>query len=400
MAMSILYKTILVPVYLISYIFPRSGQIWLFGDNNQRFADNSKYLFLFVHNTKKNIKAVWISKDKHLVALLQSKGYSAEYKFSPKGLYLGLRAKVYIHHSLPSSINFWTSGGAFIVNLWHGVPLKKIGYDAKKHKIFSKDTKTYTFEKLLRRLTQWNSSRFDLLVVTSKKLIPQMKQAFRSTDSQILLSGYPRNQVFFQEFAGSISDREEVLRATLDESNMFNVLYAPTFRDSGQHPLNYSELDLQKLNDFLSSNRIMLWMKFHLLESKTGDRPDLSKYPNIQEVDPLSDIYPFLPKMKCLITDYSSIYIDYLLLNRPVVFFAYDLKQYMTDDRGMYYNYDEVAPGVIATNQDAMQKALYDVCIGKDEYVEERMVLRDRFHNNGVAEDACEIIFEKVMLQI
>jgi len=64
----------------------------------------------------------------------------------------------------------------------------------------------------------------------------------------------------------------------------------------------------------------------------------------------LPDIYPLLKETAVLITDYSSIFFDYLLLDRPIVFAPFDIQQYVTVERGLFYDYDQVTPGPKATD--------------------------------------------------
>ena len=147
----------LLPVYWLSFLFPRDQKLWLFGSTfGRRFADNPRYLYLYVsqHSDRasdrvkqqmakwqaaghayaedencKDIRAVWITHKKEIAAFLTEEGYEAYYYHSLKGIYLALRAGIYIYDNYSKDINFWQSGGAVKFNLWHGIPLKKIQHD-------------------------------------------------------------------------------------------------------------------------------------------------------------------------------------------------------------------------------------------------------------------------------
>ena len=74
------------------------------------------------------------------------------------------------------------------------------------------------------------------------------------------------------------------------------------------------------------------------------------EYSNIRVLDNESDMYPLFAKVDLLVTDYSSIFFDFLLTNKPVLFFPYDKVTYLTKDRSMYDDYDLVTPGYKAYN--------------------------------------------------
>ena len=70
-------QALLLPVYWISFITPRNKRIWLFGSTfGNRFADNPKYLYLYINQYRKtDIRAIWISRNKEVVAMLKENKY-------------------------------------------------------------------------------------------------------------------------------------------------------------------------------------------------------------------------------------------------------------------------------------------------------------------------------------
>ena len=70
--------------------------------------------------------------------------------------------------------------------------------------------------------------------------------------------------------------------------------------------------------------------------------------PNVIHYDPTADVYPALADVDLLVTDYSSIYFDFLLLDRPIVFFANDLDLYLRRERHLLFEYRDMTPGPIA----------------------------------------------------
>lgn len=89
------------------------------------FTDNVKYLYRYLYKYEKTVIPIWISSNKSEILLLREKGINAYYRWSLYGLYHCLTSYYYIFSSHLSDINYWTSGGCFAVNLWHGVGIKK-----------------------------------------------------------------------------------------------------------------------------------------------------------------------------------------------------------------------------------------------------------------------------------
>ena len=94
------------------------------------------------------------------------------------------------------------------------------------------------------------------------------------------------------------------------------------------------------------------------------------QHANIINYNATADIYPALNLFDALITDYSSIYFDYLLLDRPVIFYPYDYDNYIRNDRSLLFDYKQMAPGHICMSQDEIEAALLQ--IADDPYKQKR----------------------------
>ena len=119
-------QLLLLPIYWCSFLVPRDRKIWLFGSTfGRRFADNPRYLYLYIsqHKKKYGIRPIWISHNREIVSFLEKNGYEAYYYHSLRGIWYALRGKVYLYDNYSKDINFWQSGGAVKVNLWHGIPV-------------------------------------------------------------------------------------------------------------------------------------------------------------------------------------------------------------------------------------------------------------------------------------
>lgn len=114
----------------------------------------------------------------------------------------------------------------------------------------------------------------------------------------------------------------------------------PTWRDDDPDYFSKANIDFQSLNSQLEKLGYAFFLKLHPL---TKFSP-VDKFSNIFQINNDVDIYPFLTYTDFLITDYSSIYFDYLLLDKEIIFIPYDLENY-TKNRELYFSFDEITPG-------------------------------------------------------
>ena len=121
-------------------------------------------------------------------------------------------------------------------------------------------------------------------------------------------------------------------------------LYMPTFRDSNPNFLQDLEFDAAALNVTLRASNVVLLIKLHPATPDAALK-HFADHSNIRILDGADDIYPILSFCDYLITDYSSIFIDFLLLDREMFFFPFDFYSYIAKSRSLYYDYHDIAPG-------------------------------------------------------
>lgn len=329
------FHIILWPFLYLLYFFSgfskRNSHIWVFGSFGT-YNDNSKYLFEYINNNEPTISAIWISKSLASVTLARLNGYRAYSTWSFWGLYYSLRAKAYIYSAYVSDINFFTSKNALKINLWHGIPLKKIEFDIKSKPLSDIFTDASLWVKY-RRPAQ--HVRPNLLLATSQYVADySFKSAFQVKEKNMIISTYPR--------VIDLCKRNKLRK----NNENFTFLYAPTWRDSGGDFITASQINFSVLNEFLNKNNAVLILKFH---PATHIDFSPSTYSQIRLADKNDDPNDLMIESDCLITDYSSIYFDYICQNKPVLFFPFDKEEYLSQ-REMYMNYDENTPGRKANN--------------------------------------------------
>lgn len=199
------------------------------------------------------------------------------------------------------------------------------------------------------------SDNTDYLITTSKNISGYYSEAFQIDESKIRPLGLPRADYYFK------NHDLDSLRASFNEKysvdlNKKIILYAPTFREDKEFNNVFNYLDLDKFNENLSDDYVLALRlhpkikNFYSDEiSVDGDYIDCSDYENEQELLLLADI---------LITDYSSIMIEFALINKPIVFFAYDLDNYLNNERGFYLDYRNDLPGPIVYDSDELIRVI------------------------------------------
>ena len=248
------------------------------------------------------------------------------------------------------------------IQMWHGIPLKK-----------------------LNRLV---GMKYDWMISTSKFVNEtSLKDVITANEYSDL--GYPRNDLLLKEH-----DDLDLILCDLKIYNLAKnsfgsdkkiIVYMPTHRESatsiGQTTTPLLPLNLEDLDTFCVKNSIIFILKLHpFVMQFQKDFESPKGFTNVYFHSTQGDIYPTLKYTDLLVTDYSSIYFDFLLLDRPIVFYDYDFKEYINNMGGFFYNYEENAPGIKVKTQKEMQDAVIQSLSCKDSFAEQRKLVSDRFH--------------------
>ncbi|SIQ65528.1 CDP-glycerol glycerophosphotransferase family protein [Aeromonas hydrophila] len=354
-------------VYGFSFLIPRDKKTWVFGSFGT-YNDNSRYLFEYVIKEHKEIRAIWISSDDQSV-LLASRYGEAYQRNSFKGLYYALRAKVYIYAAYTRDICWYASGGAYKVNLWHGIPLKKIEFDIRTPPLVN----VFHNANLVAHFKHPHAHIRHNLVLSPSQYVYEysFKSAFRlRSEAEIVISQYPR--------VTKIEELAKTASVHTDGQQRITFLYAPTWRDSGGDFIASSGIDFDALERLLTTFDAKLVVKLH---PATKIACDLSQYQHIVMANNKLDPCELMAQADCLITDYSSMYFDYMVLDRPIIFFAFDKDEYLKE-REFYLEYDDNTPGVKTFDFESLLCAMRNICIGDDSYNGLRQVLMSKFMSN------------------
>ena len=380
--------------YPISYLFPRTDKILVFGSYRGAFNDNTKYLFLYANEHITDRKVVWISTKQSTVKHIRSLGYEAYSVMSLKGLWYALRGKYWFVNSYSSDIAFCLAGRTKIVNLWHGVPMKAIEFGITKGDL----AKRYVQRDI--RDTFFHPAPFrrpDYMVSTTDFFDEVFSQSFRIDKSQCMQTGCPRNRMLRlpKEEVDTFISRYESneTKALVEKIKQYKTVfvYMPTWRDS-QRDCFANGFDLEAFNNCVAQQNACVLMKPH---ANTIIDKSVT-YSNLFFLDGNVDMYCILPYTHVLITDYSSILYDYILMpDKHVILFHYDYEEYVNSREFIFDIQDNIVGRKVYTFDELIQ------VISTNDYTMDttaRQKILNKFWGETSNKNSCELVFEKLRL--
>ena len=356
-------------------IVTKSGDLVLF-TSFPDFSDNAFAYFLHHFQvTGGSFKYVWLVleerkefNEKMINSYLGSTEWKRVTRIVPKrsfgGVWSYLRAKeIYFTHGFYTGLR--SAKEQRRIYLSHGMPLKAVG-----HLNRFGDPKTIPYS--------------DYTIATSPFFQKIVAKAFGLPKERVLVTGLPRNDLLFEP-------KDCLERFGLPRGKKI-VFWAPTFRRAlgkemkdgrfgGGLPLLGS--DLTDFDSFLSSLDAHLLIKLHPMDRL--NRSDFGSYENITIIrnDDLlqkgCQLYSLLGQADLLITDYSSIFVDYLLLDRPIIFAIHDLEEYRRSRDFVVEDPLQYMPGPIVKDAKGLKMAL-EKALEKDLYSSERARVCELFH--------------------
>ena len=362
-----------------SFLVPKKKNLILFmGRFGGEFIDNVKYLYLYLHDLKKSgIEYYFFTQYRPVYKTLKENNLPVLYHPTPLSIYILLRTNVIVVSSTAwiKKCKYHLLFRAKKIQLFHGVALKKIELGIPGKKKYNGSFKG--------RLDNGIRGRFplyDMCISTSQYCTENLfAESFRA--KAFLETGYPRNDIFYDarenKYIFLESDEKAILTVNSYRAEGYKIiLYAPTFRDDGSDSVSNGVLDVNLLSESFTDQKIIFIFKLHI---SSNVKNKLQECENIRNYDSSKDIQPLMKISDILITDYSSAYIDFLLLDRPVIFFPYDYEKYTTTDRDMSFDYDWVTAGPKCYTQKELHKAIQGILEKQDQFAEKRREIREKF---------------------
>ena len=370
--------------YLIEKLVRKDKRIALFFLTEKYYYDNSKYLFEYMRQ-KDEFRSVLFTANKSLYAKLQEK-FPGEvvYALSLKGLFLFLRTKNVI-------ISYGISAAPFfpyylhekckhIIYLGHGTPMKKMGLQTE---VWQKYGKRYQMQKYS-------------YMVGCSPLEQELHQAGFGMDiNDVWVSGLPRNDYLLS------APKDEELIDKYPFLDQKVILYAPTWREETESAefFPFQDFNSEQLDAFLEKEQAYILLRGHKEDLKRADelsRFDVSKMKRVLKADQdlFPDVYELLPYVDILVTDYSSIWIDYLLLDRPIIYIPYDLEEYKKS-KGLFLDFEKNTPGYKAASFKEFRNQIETYLQKPDEHADWRKNICDMYHSHQDG-NSSERVFQEI----
>lgn len=345
-------KLLRMPLYaagrIAALLIPR-GDRWVFGCG-AGVGDGALALYRVAADAGHRV--LWLARSPRDADDARALGIRTVPRDSVRGWWATIRAGVLVVTHGLGDVNRYGSSDAFVVQLWHGIPLKRIGLDSP---ITAEVPAGIPGAGLLRRLLtamyRGAAQRIQVLPAASHRSRGRLESAFGLGDDRVVVTGEPRVDVLSQ---GSAAQRRATATQLLTRTgpvltSQRVLLYAPTWRDGAPDPAVPSAAQWVDIVRLLERHDAILFIRSHPLGAGAYAPPWSSGRVRMLNSDLLADVTPALPRVDVLITDYSSMAYDVGLLAMPVVYLAPDAEQYARE-RGFYGPYSDVAGDDHATD--------------------------------------------------
>ncbi|MBT2366922.1 CDP-glycerol glycerophosphotransferase family protein [Streptomyces sp. ISL-10] len=322
---------------------PRRDTVLFSSFDGRQFSDSPRAVHEELLRRESPLEPVWAVRDQQ--ARLPAGVRAVPYGGAEWHEALATARAVVTNTQLPEWFERGT--GQFVVQTWHGTPLKRIGRDL----LGTPQANRPYIESLPARAAQWS-----VLVSPNRFSTPILRRAF-GYDGEVVESGYPRNALLHAE------DRAKVAASVREHLGIPDgrtvVLYAPTWREDrpkggGRYALDL-RLDLAAARAALGDSHVLLVRRHYLVNDRLPDTGgfarDVSRYPDVAELMLVSDV---------LVTDYSSLMFDFAHTGRPMLFHTYDLEHYRDTLRGFCFDFEKQAPGPLVPDGAELIAALRD----------------------------------------
>jgi CDP-glycerol glycerophosphotransferase len=381
-----------VPLWFLELLIPRNKNLWVFGSwFGRNYSDNSRALYEFMLANHPEYRCVWITKNPAIYQRLITEKKPVAMANSLKGIRACLCASLAITSSSNVDLNGYCLNGGKRIWLWHGMPLKKILNDDNFSNSWGRPggRLVKTLSKAAGVVKSWNKPAPALTITSSPYFTPFLSSAFRLEEKNILPTGLPRCDNLF-------NPKEEKLIGEIrkDYPQCIVLLYMPTFRTASwtKKPFNpfigYS-FNAASFFGVLEETNIAFLYKPHYYDSGFARCFTSKRFIQVGDSD-YDDLYSLIGQVDILMTDYSSVYFDFISIKKPVILAPFDYDEYTTTARELYSDYRETMKGVTAEDWNAV----INILRGKKYYaVDEQTTLKYAQYNDG---KSCEKLYKAI----
>lgn len=385
-------------ISLFSVLVPNKGDLVLFGTQSKwGYQDNPRYVYEWILENESDIQPVWMAHGDDVYEALTDKGLPVEKIHSLRGLYCLMCASVVVYtHSLKDVAFTESAVPSQITKIYlgHGDPVK--GSSHSKTKIKIKKRKFSSVDYIITR------SEFMAETKIERNKIENGVSTLEKFADKFVSAGYPKCDLLLDVSENVKNNWKQFLDGD-DPEHV--ILYAPTKHKSfvDEYDENtpsvdffpFDDFDVDALVDILETNNALLLLRphpsdvirmrehsygsFQKMEEDLNELCSLSESIQMCTQFEIEDTNHILPFADIMITDYSSIYHDYLLLDRPILFFPYDYEMFESV-RGFGYDYYENLPGPAIDSFNEFIDETIRIFSGDDPHANQRNELRNKVH--------------------
>lgn len=352
-------------------LIPKDKKLWVATSFRKKgYLDNSRYLYEYIVQHRPEINIVWLTNDKTVLKRLQQEEMPVCKMNSKEGKRCLRRASIAITDHFKSS-DYSDSGfnhGTKVVQLWHGSGIKgmkNLGNTKEKGVVYSSDIIPSPNDSLLRRFVKLckrlacepkreMQERYLMFLVANEQDRINEGADWHVPAERFFVNGTPRDSLLVRVAGGYCTPEMKTLFDERPEIK-YRIIYAPTYRyDEVREHILIQGLcsSLAEINDYVVAHSAEFVIRLHP-HTWRGYSDMISwamKGLDGIRVDKEKDIYATLGAYDLLISDYSSIATDFLLFNRPMVFYRPDHEEFLAEENDLRYDPDEFCPGEKTTS--------------------------------------------------
>ena len=329
-------------------IFPiKSNRVFVMSYHGKNLSGNPKYVAQYIKEHHPEMEVIVGHYDKlEGYQTVKPDPYRINY------LYYLMTSKFWVDNCRKTFPIYKRSKQVYI-QTWHGTALKRIEFDAEQ-----------SLSELYLHGAKIDSQQINYFVSPNRFMSKMTPSTFKY-DGELLEVGYPRNDILI-----NLSDQQkQAIKKSLNlDLNKKIILYGPTYRDGSKNKNDFStglDIDLDAFYEQFGEEYQLLLRLHSNVATDIEINPkyehlihNVSFYPDSQELLAIADL---------LITDYSSLFFDFAVTKRPMIFYAHDLELYRDKLRGFYFEYESFVPGPIARNMEQ----LFNILKNWDDYYTE-----------------------------
>ena len=378
----VIREVMLVITNLAAAVVPADRRLVVCGAQNGRwYGDNSRQMFEWLSEHRPGMRVIWVTRSRNVHRSLSALGMPVVLAQTPLGWWCVVRARIglYTNSLRDLALAPWLIPNRLqLVALRHGRSVKRVRFARIGHRLDAAEIAERQREGALVRY-----------VISTSEFVSDIQEiCLKVGRSRHVVTGYPRND---QIVSPGDAQQQAWCSFLNGDAPRRVLLYAPSWRHGREATrfLPFDDLDFDTLARWLEGAGTMLLLRPHM--------NDLHRFPEQREFlerlvalspsirlaahDAFPDVNTVLPFVDVLISDYSALYHDFLLLDRPLIFVPYDFESF-SQRNGFLYDYFEALPGPSVQSQEAFIEACEIATSGADGFEVPRRALRDRIHTH------------------